>query len=150
MSLIWTGCYTFKIKIYWVGSNACDVTFARYFAGPWVSIWPRPCLQQQFILLTRSRHSILGRVIWVVNQVQQSKKWSENGQKMAIKSKIRQGFLDLHYGSNHVVVSASQWKRAYSANFKMVWYVFLRPLRPELDGQDQVQIIVTRALSCSH
>jgi hypothetical protein len=26
----------------------------------------------------------------------------------------------------------------------------LRPLRPELDGQDQVQIIVTRALNCSH
>jgi hypothetical protein len=23
------------------------------------------------------------------------------------------------------------------------WYVLLRPLRPELDGQDQVQIIVT-------
>jgi hypothetical protein len=32
----------------------------------------------------------------------------------------------------------------------MVWYVLLRPLRPELDGQDQVQIIVTRALNCSH
>jgi hypothetical protein len=29
-------------------------------------------------------------------------------------------------------------------------YVLLRPLRPELDGQDQVQIIVTRALNCSH
>jgi hypothetical protein len=27
-------------------------------------------------------------------------------------------------------------KRAWSANFKMVWYVFLRPLRPELDGHD--------------
>jgi hypothetical protein len=27
-------------------------------------------------------------------------------------------------------------KRAWSANFKMVWYVLLRPLRPELDGQD--------------
>jgi hypothetical protein len=26
-------------------------------------------------------------------------------------------------------------KRAWSANFKMVWYVVLRPLRPELDGQ---------------
>jgi hypothetical protein len=26
-------------------------------------------------------------------------------------------------------------KRAWSANFKMVWYVLLRPLRPELDGQ---------------
>jgi hypothetical protein len=26
-------------------------------------------------------------------------------------------------------------KRARSANFKMVWYVLLRPLRPELDGQ---------------
>jgi hypothetical protein len=24
-------------------------------------------------------------------------------------------------------------KRAWSANFKMVWYVLLRPLRPELD-----------------
>jgi hypothetical protein len=27
------------------------------------------------------------------------------------------------------------------------WYVYMRPLRPELDGQDQVQIIVTRALT---
>jgi hypothetical protein len=27
-------------------------------------------------------------------------------------------------------------KRAWSANLKMVWYVLLRPLRPELDGQD--------------
>jgi hypothetical protein len=27
-------------------------------------------------------------------------------------------------------------KRAWSANFKMVWYVLLRPLRPKLDGQD--------------
>jgi hypothetical protein len=26
-------------------------------------------------------------------------------------------------------------KRAWSANFKMVWYVVLRRLRPELDGQ---------------
>jgi hypothetical protein len=26
--------------------------------------------------------------------------------------------------------------RAWSANFKMVGYVLLRPLRPELDGQD--------------
>jgi hypothetical protein len=26
-------------------------------------------------------------------------------------------------------------KRAWSANFKMVWYVVLQPLRPELDGQ---------------
>jgi hypothetical protein len=25
-------------------------------------------------------------------------------------------------------------KRAWSANFKMVWYVFLRPLRPELEA----------------
>jgi hypothetical protein len=37
-------------------------------------------------------------------------------------------------------------KRAWSANFKMVWYVLLRLLRPDLDGQDQVQIIVTRVL----
>jgi hypothetical protein len=41
-------------------------------------------------------------------------------------------------------------KRAWSANFKMVWYVLLRPLCPELDAQDQVQIIVTLALNCSH
>jgi hypothetical protein len=27
---------------------------------------------------------------------------------------------------------------ARSANFKMVWYVLLRPLRPKLDGQDLV------------
>jgi hypothetical protein len=33
---------------------------------------------------------------------------------------------------------------------KMVWYVIRRPLRPELDGQDQVQFIVTRALNCSN
>jgi hypothetical protein len=26
-------------------------------------------------------------------------------------------------------------KRAWTANFKMVWYVLLRPLRAELDGQ---------------
>jgi hypothetical protein len=26
-------------------------------------------------------------------------------------------------------------KRAWSANFKMVWYILLRPLRPELDGR---------------
>jgi hypothetical protein len=32
-------------------------------------------------------------------------------------------------------------ERAWSANFKMVWYVLLRPLRPELDGQDPFQII---------
>jgi hypothetical protein len=30
---------------------------------------------------------------------------------------------------------------AWSANFKMVWYVLLRPLRPELDGQDPFQIM---------
>jgi hypothetical protein len=33
------------------------------------------------------------------------------------------------------------------------WYgmnVLLQPLGPELDRQDQVQIIVTRALNCSH
>jgi hypothetical protein len=42
------------------------------------------------------------------------------------------------------------FKRAWSANFKMVWYVLLRALRPKLDGRDQVQIIVTRALNCSH
>jgi hypothetical protein len=30
---------------------------------------------------------------------------------------------------------------AWSANFKMVWYVLLRLLRPELDGQDPFQII---------
>jgi hypothetical protein len=42
------------------------------------------------------------------------------------------------------------FKRAWSANFKMVWSVLLRPLRPELDGQDQVQTIVTQALNCSH
>jgi hypothetical protein len=29
----------------------------------------------------------------------------------------------------------------------MIRYVLLRPLRPELDDQDQVQIIVTRALN---
>jgi hypothetical protein len=27
-------------------------------------------------------------------------------------------------------------KRAWSANFKMVWYALLRPLRTKLDGQD--------------
>jgi hypothetical protein len=32
-------------------------------------------------------------------------------------------------------------ERAWSANLKMVWYVLLRPLRPELDGQDPFQII---------
>jgi hypothetical protein len=31
-------------------------------------------------------------------------------------------------------------KRALSANFKMVWYVLLRPLRPELNSQDPFQI----------
>jgi hypothetical protein len=31
-------------------------------------------------------------------------------------------------------------ERAWSANFKIVWYVLLRPLRPELDGQDPFQI----------
>jgi hypothetical protein len=31
-------------------------------------------------------------------------------------------------------------ERAWSANFKMVWYVLLQPLRPELDGQDPFQI----------
>jgi hypothetical protein len=30
--------------------------------------------------------------------------------------------------------------REWSANFKMVWYVLLRPRRPELDGQDPFQI----------
>jgi hypothetical protein len=30
--------------------------------------------------------------------------------------------------------------RAWSANFKMVWYILLRPLRLELDGQDPFQI----------
>jgi hypothetical protein len=34
-------------------------------------------------------------------------------------------------------------ERAWSENFKMVWYVLLRPLRPELYGQDQFQIIET-------
>jgi hypothetical protein len=29
---------------------------------------------------------------------------------------------------------------AWSANFKMVWYVLLRPLRPELNSQDPFQI----------
>jgi hypothetical protein len=37
-------------------------------------------------------------------------------------------------------------ERAWSANLKMVLYVLLRSLRTELDGQDQVQIIVTQAL----
>jgi hypothetical protein len=32
---------------------------------------------------------------------------------------------------------------------KMVSYVLLRPLRLELDGQDQVQILVTLAIICS-
>jgi hypothetical protein len=41
-------------------------------------------------------------------------------------------------------------KRSRSANFKMVGNVLLRPLRPKLDGQDEVQVIVTRALNCSH
>jgi hypothetical protein len=31
-------------------------------------------------------------------------------------------------------------ERAWSANFKMVWHVRLRPLRPELNGQDPFQI----------
>jgi hypothetical protein len=31
-------------------------------------------------------------------------------------------------------------ERAWSANFKMVWYVLLQPLRPELNGQDPFQI----------
>jgi hypothetical protein len=31
-------------------------------------------------------------------------------------------------------------KRAWSANFKMVWYVLQRPRRPKLDGQDPFQI----------
>jgi hypothetical protein len=31
-------------------------------------------------------------------------------------------------------------ERAWSANFKMVWYVLLRPIRPELNGQDPFQI----------
>jgi hypothetical protein len=31
-------------------------------------------------------------------------------------------------------------KRALSANFKMVWYVLLRLLRPEVDGQEPFQI----------
>jgi hypothetical protein len=31
-------------------------------------------------------------------------------------------------------------ERAWSANFKMVWYVLLRPLRRELNGQDPFQI----------
>jgi hypothetical protein len=31
-------------------------------------------------------------------------------------------------------------ERAWSANFKMVWYVLRRPLRPELNGQDPFQI----------
>jgi hypothetical protein len=26
-------------------------------------------------------------------------------------------------------------KRTWSANYKMVWYILLRPLRPELDGR---------------
>jgi hypothetical protein len=42
------------------------------------------------------------------------------------------------------------FKWAWSANLKMVWYVFLSPLCPELDTQDQVQTIVTQALNCSH
>jgi hypothetical protein len=29
---------------------------------------------------------------------------------------------------------------AWSANLKMVWHVLLRPLRPELDGQNPFQI----------
>jgi hypothetical protein len=32
-------------------------------------------------------------------------------------------------------------ERAWSANFKMVCYVLLRSLRPELDGQDPFQIL---------
>jgi hypothetical protein len=31
-------------------------------------------------------------------------------------------------------------ERAWSANFKIVWYVLLRPLRPELNSQDPFQI----------
>jgi hypothetical protein len=40
-------------------------------------------------------------------------------------------FCDLHghvlHRGYHTIL-----KRAWSPNFKMVWYVFLRPLRPEL------------------
>jgi hypothetical protein len=32
-------------------------------------------------------------------------------------------------------------ERAWSANFKMVWYILLRPLRPQPDGQDPFQIM---------
>jgi hypothetical protein len=38
------------------------------------------------------------------------------------------------------VFSTKVVERAWSANFKMVWYVLLRPLIPELDGQDPFQI----------
>jgi hypothetical protein len=46
-------------------------------------------------------------------------------------------------------------KRAWSANFKMVWYVLLRPLRPELDGRPSsenfnyscTKIVVTNLLT---
>jgi hypothetical protein len=31
-------------------------------------------------------------------------------------------------------------ERAWSANFKILWYFLLRPLRPKLDGQDPFQI----------
>jgi hypothetical protein len=38
--------------------------------------------------------------------------------------------------------------RAWSANwYILVLYVLLRPLRPELDRQDQVEIIVTQSFS---
>jgi hypothetical protein len=51
------------------------------------------------------------------------------------------------YGSNHADVSAVSKLVAggHTSNFKMVLcvYVVLQPLRPELDGQDQVQTIVT-------
>jgi hypothetical protein len=40
------------------------------------------------------------------------------------------------YYLSHQVIYLTILKRAWSANFKMVWYVLLRPLRPELDGQD--------------
>jgi hypothetical protein len=39
---------------------------------------------------------------------------------------------------------------AWSANFKMVWYVLLRPLRPELDGQENPILVLYRQNQNQH
>jgi hypothetical protein len=47
-------------------------------------------------------------------------------------------FCEVIWVNSSLSMMCTILERAWSANFKILWYVLLRPLRPELNGQDQI------------